>query len=576
MPKRDFSSLFDAALGLRDVTLDGVLPIEKEIITKLREMGENYEAITDIITEVIYNVSAQRSAYMYSICDEANTMLTEYEDYLGNSSVTAADNDQHAVLQVGQYVWGSEWPVKLAYLRTMLEYLSGVGPTESHTRLSELNYLHDKAHQNQGDPVLQEATHRLFSAAYAVFVRSLSIWMLNGDIFDPTGDFYIVRADTNAIADDNAKTVTDATRRRPAEMHRAAAVVVKRSIWWSGWAEVPEAVPTFCSRACLDKIMFIGKTANLIRTAGTSLDLQLDERSLTIEGLGERLTALCAAAPFPGGEFEQLINQLRPQVDNLLWGFLMTRGFLAMFDQVTQRYFVMCDDTIMKVPAPHHMIFTDETLALYKGLGKTIKTIKSTIDRLDQTHRGLRQISLQPGIAMQVADMRIGLTSLACYYHHVVDSQISILRKRLHSCRNYEDAFKWHSMFLATLQARLFGGERSKLSESVVKPLIGVADKCIIVIERLIQLQITQGDRRSAEYITSIERIRGDLKRHAMTYDNCVGMLATSVAHLNSEVSHVNVHMAQLNAMLTFNHGYNTRRLQRASELIDHKTPEFR
>ncbi|KAG9395546.1 Gamma-tubulin complex component protein [Carpediemonas membranifera] len=580
----DFSSIFEAALGIRDIRIEAsnTTTITQAVVSCAMSIGEDYSFIAEKTQEILTSLDEPYSGYIYAIANEMVDVLTEYENYIGDCSIDSCSSEKHSLMAILRHIEGSAWPEILHMARKLLSDVTS--PASDDTNVLTTLYRMSLMNRPEHDAPMPRMVHRLFVAAYRVFARSLAVWLTRGELLDPTADFMVVAKD-----EEPEETVAAGA---PKNAIKRAVAAVRSSKWFSGWGEVGSLVPAFVDKPTAQRIMTIGKTAHLIRMTGSEISMDLNGEAVTATSLETALVTV-ARAGVVKAEFSHVISLLHQQVDPLLWQSLVTAGFFATFDRVAGSFLAL-GDTDPTVPESLSGFFSESIQGMYltasarllevSNYSAALNAAASSLKELGRPHRdragsGCRGAPVADSFALDqirrinamLADVRAGMATLSCYFHFTTEHMVSTARGRLEACRNFEDAIKSHTVFLTNLQERLFVG--SPIGVNLVEPMLRCVGQFILEV-KAVASDITM----AADVVGDSDVALDKLLRHYQSYSQHYGTLALSMATLRNEHQTTNQQLKQLHALMTFDAASNDRRKQRDVHRMvwDRSMPEQR
>ncbi|KAG9393693.1 Gamma-tubulin complex component protein [Carpediemonas membranifera] len=584
----DFSSIFEAALGIRDIRLEASNAMTQAIVSCAMSIGEDYSFIAEKTQEILTSLDEPYSGYIYAIANEMVDILTEYEDYIGEASVASFKTEKHSLMAILRHIEGSSWPEVLHMARKLLS--DATSPASDDTNVLTTLYRMSLLNRPEHDAPMPRMVHRLFVAAYRVFARSLAVWLTRGELLDPTADFMVVAKDAK---DEEPEEPVAAGA--PKNAIKRAVAAVRSSKWFSGWGEVGSLVPAFVDKPTAQRIMTIGKTAHLIRMTGSEISMDLNGEAVTATSLEAALVTV-ARAGVVKAEFPHVISLLHQQVDPLLWQSLVTAGFFATFDRVAGSFLAL-GDTDPTVPESLSGFFSESIQGMYltasarllevSNYSAALNAAASSLKELGRPHRdragsssGCRGAAAADSFALDqirrinamLADVRAGMATLSCYFHFTTEHMVSTARGRLEACRNFEDAIKSHTVFLTNLQERLFVG--SPIGVNLVEPMLRCVGQFILEVKAVASDMTMAADGVGNDSDVALDK----LLRHYQSYSQHYGTLALSMATLRNEHQTTNQQLKQLHALMTFDAANNDRRKQRDVHRMvwDRSMPEQR
>lgn len=366
-------------------TLTYFHPCEVSLINQVLELGTDYRALTQFISS---NQSSGGGMYLEAVCQGLHTVLDPYRSSLRDLEQDMVSDPDSVPLSLVQHRLLPHRPV----LKVLVQLVNEISTTEIPGCMVLDTIYKASASGVQGAGA---ALRKVLAAGHQVLYKQLLAWLLQGHLYDPLNEFFIVKEDEREGEESLlvGETVDGETTRSKSGRYR-----LEHSL-----------VPAHISHTLAEKIFFIGESIQLFES-DRRVEVQGDVlRSRELE-LYTTLTALRDREQFVVTEFAQFVDKIRESVSShlhhlvveehgllaelrLVWDvFLLGRG------ELFHAFIAAADSRLCAPPqgaAQHDVLQAwQSALGLYEGEEKLIGRVKPKVGN-DSARVGWDQLSLQ-------------------------------------------------------------------------------------------------------------------------------------------------------------------------------------
>ena len=482
-------------------------PCEAAIINELLKVASDYKILYKFVSNHISCGAGGAGMYLEAVCQGLDMVLDPYRDTLTQLERDMLESCDALPLSLVQHRLLPHKPVlkSLVHLVSKLEEEQPVG-------VMVLDMVYKAS--SSGVAGVGAALRQVLAEGHKVLYKQLLAWLLQGALYDPHGEFFIVKEDgeESLLVGEEGDTSRSKSGR---------------------YKLVYDLVPSHISHRLAEKIYFIGESIQLFES-DKRVEVQgavLREREAEFY---QALTKLRDREEFVVSEFGQFVDRIRESVSShlhhlvvvesglvgelrIVWDmFTMARGelfhaFIHLADKrlslpptgatqhdmsqawlsaimshtetdenILGRVTVMVGRDTSKfgwdqvslqyaVPWPLHLVVTPAALEKYNSIFTFLLLTRRTqaalhklwAEAMFKSRMARRKEKKTKDVLDNVAQTRQHMTFLVDnlqYYlmADVLDTQVSALTAKLAHSTSFEDVRNFHDQFLGQVQASIF------------------------------------------------------------------------------------------------------------------------
>jgi len=480
-------------------------PCEVAIINELLKVASDYKILCEFISTHVSCGAAGAGMYLEAVCQGLDMVLDPYRDTVTKLERDMLESCDTLPLSLVQHRLLPHKPV----LRSLVLLVSKL-QKEQPVGVMVLDMVYKAS--SSGVAGVGAALRQVLAEGHKVLYKQLLAWLLQGALYDPHGEFFIVKeeGEESLLVGEEGDTSRSKSGR---------------------YKLVYDLVPSHISHRLAEKIYFIGESIQLFES-DKRVEVQgavLKEREAEFY---QALTKLRDREEFVVAEFGQFVDRIRESVSShlhhlvvvesglvgelrIVWDmFTMARGelfhaFINLSDNrlslpptgatqhdVSQAWLsaimshTETDENMMgrvtvvvgrdtsrigwdqvslqyAVPWPLHLVVTPAALEKYNTIFSFLLLVRRTQAALHKLwaeamfkSRGARRRE-DKDVLDTVAQTRQHMTFLVDnlqYYlmADVLDTQVSALTTKLATSASFEDVRNFHDQFLSQVQASIF------------------------------------------------------------------------------------------------------------------------